>query len=192
MIEQKWLPGMEPSGLSSLLFVLKPDDAEREQVEAVARGVRRALWLDDIPFPPSRYHLTTFAVGFFEELPREIVRRAEQVGEALRAMPFQLRLDKLDMFGRPGPRGALVLRPSQPIPSLDAFLASLREGLRREHIARFARSSVAPHLTLYYRSRRVKARAVPPVILDVRRLFLIQSHIGEGRHTEIASWAIAP
>src|ERR1700722_20533902 len=101
MFDQFWLPGLEPTGLSSLLFVLKPDDAEREQVEAVARGARRELGLGGIPSPPSRYHLTIFPVGFFEYLPTEIVRRAEQVGEALRAMPFQLRLDKLDMFGRP-------------------------------------------------------------------------------------------
>jgi 2'-5' RNA ligase len=192
MSNQVWLPGMELQSLCSFFFALKPDEAAREQAEAIAREVRRDIGPNDEPFDRSRYHISLFPLGVFEGWPRDKLCAALEAGEAVKGMPFELRLDRLESFGQGGDRRPLVLRNSEPAPPLNAFLASLGDAMRRHRVGRYVRAKIAAHLTLYYRCRKLAARHVPPVVLRASRFVLIQSHIGEGRHTEIESWLITP
>ena len=58
----------------------------------------------------------------------------------------------------------------------------------RQRVGKRLRSKITPHMTLFYKCRRLSARQIQPVILPVRELVLIQSHYGHGRHTELGRW----
>jgi 2'-5' RNA ligase len=186
-MEQQWLPMMRPRRCSDVYFAFSPDEAERGGALAIARTVCGDLYGAEC------YHVTLAHVGrWFDAVHEEMIDRASWAAQALAERAFDLPFDRLEAFGAGGEVGPLVLCSRSRIPALDAFRMRLGEAMARERVGRRHGSRVNPHMTLSYKCRRLPGRPLAPAfIVRARRLVLIESHYGEGRHTVREEWTLA-
>jgi 2'-5' RNA ligase len=181
---------MEITGLSSLFFALKPDEETAARAAAIANEMRRTTGCLEKLFDPDRYHISLVPVHVYEFIPLEILARALGAGDALAAEPFDLIFDRVGSFGRRDDGSPLVLSCSEPGSGFETFLASLGQAMRDNRIGKHVGMTVSPHLTIYYQFARMAARRVNPINFHVRELVLIQSHLGQSKHTIIERWPL--
>jgi 2'-5' RNA ligase len=141
-----------------LFFALEPDDRARARIAAFATSLRQADggagWSD-----PARFHITLAFLGSWPDYPEAEAARAIAAARGLTAVPFNVRLERLDSFR--GSRSPWFLAAAASLP-LRALAADLRDRLVAAGVAHDPKP-FAPHLTVRRAREAAPPRAVPPI-----------------------------
>jgi RNA 2',3'-cyclic 3'-phosphodiesterase len=178
------LSNSAPEPRQRLFLALWPDDALRHRIAAVAAACRvsggRAV-------PRANWHIT---LAFLGSLDVERRRSVERVADAMRVPAFELWLDRLGFWPRPG--GILWLGASQPPEALVRLAARLGEGISSSGIE-IDRRPFHAHLTLMRRvERAVRLDPPTPLCWPVADFVLCESVTDPGgaRYRVLERWAL--
>jgi 2'-5' RNA ligase len=185
------LGGIASTEVHRLFFALMPDPATREQLAAVAAGLKaarpglRARWIH-----PDRYHATLHFLGDHAALRPALVDAAVAAADKLSAAPFAWTLDNAASFrGREPPcvlQAAEVSVPLQQLwQTLGKTLALAGQGVRLER-------SFTPHVTLAYsHGAMLEAVDAGPVTWPVAEFALVHHVLGQGAYQILGRWSLA-
>ncbi len=150
-----------------LFLALWPDDEVRRRIAKLAAACRVT---GGRPVPRDNWHIT---LAFLGGQDGETRRRVERVAGAVRVPAFELALDRLGFWRRPG--GILWLGSSQAPEALVRLVARLSEGISGCGIALDPHPFHA-HLTLMRRVERVVRLAPPaPLVWPITDFVLCES-----------------
>jgi 2'-5' RNA ligase len=173
-----------PEPRQRLFLALWPDDALRHRIAAVAAACRvsggRAV-------PRGNWHIT---LAFLGNLDVERRRSVERVADAMRVPAFELWLDRLGFWSRPG--GILWLGASQPPEALVRLATLFGEGISSSGIE-LDRRPFHAHLTLMRRvERAVRLDPPTPLCWPVADFVLCESVTDPGgaRYRVLERWAL--
>lgn len=164
-------------------FGLLPGAQEAHRIHAFA---------EELPGPwelltASRLHVT---VAITEDLPvpmPALVAALLRAGEAVRAEPFEIVLDRLSASPR-----SIALRPARVIPELKELHAAVREAMTAEGVPLRKDWRFSPHMTLGYGEARPFVKPVQPFGWKVGELLLIHGLAGANRHEVLGRWTLEP
>jgi 2'-5' RNA ligase len=126
-----------------VFFALEPDERARARIAAFSTSLRQAEggagWTD-----PVRFHITLAFLGEWEAYPEPMATRAIAAARGLAAVPFNVRLERLDSFR--GSRSPWFLAAAASLP-LRALAADLRDRLVAANVPHDPKP-FAPHLTV--------------------------------------------
>ncbi|WP_297511575.1 2'-5' RNA ligase family protein [uncultured Caulobacter sp.] len=186
---QMELPGFAPATPTDrLMFLLYPDPATAEAIAREARRLKAALGLEGQPLRTDRFHVTLHHLGDYAGLPNDLVTRGGQAGEATKAPPFEVVLDRAVSFAnRPG-NNPFTLRGGRGVEALIAFQKAL--GLRMARVGLKPDAAFTPHVTLLYDGQVVPEQAIAPIRWAVDRFALVQSKLGQTQHIVLGEWML--
>ena len=152
-----------------LFFALWPDGAAAAALERLAGDVVAVAGGN--PVPRARIHLTLAFLGEVDDLAG-----AQDAAAALRAGPFDVRLDCVGSFRRSRVSWAGMLAPNPPLARLQS---DLEGGLRARGFALEERP-FAPHVTLARKAGRTLPRAaIAPIGWRAGEVTLVRAAAGE-------------
>jgi 2'-5' RNA ligase len=182
-------PRPRSAATDRLFFAVYPDASARARMAVLAEGLRTTHRLAGRPFAPPRWHITLAMAGDHAGLSAPTIALARAAGDAVRATPFEVCLDRTTSFPRPRNRPCvlLVCEGSEALTAMHAALEArlLAAGLVTAPDRRFR-----PHLTLQYDDRGLPDAPIDPIAWTVRGFALMHSRLGQGRHEEIARWPL--
>jgi 2'-5' RNA ligase len=187
---QMGLPGFDPpTPTDRLMFLLYPDAATVERIDAEARRLREAFGLRGQILQTDRLHVTLHHLGDYVGLPADVVRKGEAAGEAVVAKAFGVTLDRAMSFAnRPG-NNPFTLQGEEGVQDLVGFQQKL--GLEMAKVGLKPDKAFAPHVTLLYDGQVVQTHPIAPIGWTVDRFALVQSKLGQTRHIVLKSWGLA-
>ena len=169
-----------------LFFALEPDERARARIAAFATSLRQAEggggWSE-----PARFHITLAFLGSWEAYPEAEAVRAIAAARGLTAVPFTVRLERLDSFR--GSRSPWFLAAAASLP-LRALAADLRDRLVAAGIAHDPKP-FAPHLTVRRAREPAPARAVPPIEWVAGDFVLLHGEEGAPAYRTLARYPLA-
>lgn len=133
--------------------------------------------------------MTLAMAGDHVGLPDELVQRVVAVGDAVRAAPFAVAVDRVTAFARPRNRPCVLLAGAG-VESLRDLHRQLDCGLCDAGVIAAPQRRFRPHLTLLYDDVGLPDEAVEPIGWAVREFRLMRSLLGRSRHVEIARWPL--
>jgi 2'-5' RNA ligase len=165
-----------------------------ERMVAVPLKLRATGWQQESGLrgklvPIDHMHISLVGLGDHDGRPDSLIEIARHIGSMIQAKPFDVSFDRLSAFGG----GALVLRGSDSIPSLQAFWRILTAAIADSPLKSFVTNSFEPHVTLLRDKVRVPSvheRVIEPVSWTVRDFVLIHSLIQEGRYELPGRWQL--
>ncbi|MBA2592369.1 MAG: RNA 2',3'-cyclic phosphodiesterase [Gammaproteobacteria bacterium] len=173
-----------PGPKQRLFLALWPDDALRHRIAEVAAACRVS---GGRPVPRANWHIT---LAFLGSLDGETRRCVEHMAAAVRVPAFDLGLDRVGFWPRPG--GILWLGSSGPPEALGRLVAHLCDGISICGVERDRRHFHA-HLTLMRRvERAVRVDLPTPLCWPVADFVLCESVTDPGgaRYRVLARWAL--
>ena len=190
MPEQLSLPGLAAAPTDRLFFALLPEPPAAVQAGEITEALRTPCGLTGKALPPRRLHVSLHHVGDFAGLPKEVVARAQEVGEGLRQAGFPIRFDRAGSFRNRRRAMPLVLRGGSGVIPLIAFQDALGKAMARHAFRHVPSNHYTPHMTLLYDTRYVEAREVTPVEWTAKDFVLIHSFIGKSKYETLGRWAL--
>ena len=195
MPEQFCLPGLAPGKERDALFFAVLPDLERTLLitqlrEQLCRD--HGLEIRQL-IAPECFHLSLHAIGEYDGVPNDVVRRAEDAAALVSMPPFSIALDRaMSFLGKPDKR-PFVLRAARQSPELVALYGVLGDAMKRVGFRHVRLSGFTPHLTLLYQDRLVTEREIEAVRVDVRGFVLVHSLRGRGpnKHIPLAHWQLS-
>jgi 2'-5' RNA ligase len=169
-----------------LFFALEPDDRARARIAAFAASLRQSEggggWSE-----PASFHITLAYLGSWEAYPEAAATRAIAAVRGVSAVPFNVRLERLDSFG--GSRSPWILAAAASLP-LRALAADLRDRLVAAGVAHDPKPFV-PHLTVRRAREPAPARTVPPIEWVAGDFLLLHSQDGDPAYHTLARYPLA-
>ncbi|RZL01605.1 MAG: 2'-5' RNA ligase [Rubrivivax sp.] len=173
-----------------LFFALMPDKAAADRVASLTQRLRSDHGLSARPIPAERLHVTLHHLGDYAGLPAHIVAAASEVAAGLVVPPVAPGFDRVATFsGKPG-HLPLVLRGEAGLAGVMALQSALDLGLRKAGLAKGARTTYTPHLTLLYADRRVDEPLAEPITWSAQEFVLVRSLMGRAHYTVIGRWPL--
>jgi 2'-5' RNA ligase len=183
--------GMTES-MRRIFFALRPPPDGVERIAALAdqlkaSGGLRARWLK-----PANYHITAHFLGSHVGLPEDLLACARRAAGSARGAAFDVVLDRIDSF-RGREQAPLILRAAPDAErALQSFWRALAAALIGNGLRPFVERQFTPHLTVAYSERALpQPLPIEPIAWTAREFMLIDSHVGEGRHEELARWPLS-
>lgn len=168
--------------LFRLFYALKPSPLIARQTdhfaETIADGARRIA--------VDHQHVTLAITCDYADYPYAVIKALLRAGTAVKAEPFDLRLDQLSIGNR-----SAALRPSHGVPLLGALQKQVAAGMKGAGVMPRPGWSFSPHQTLFYREGRPEHRRVEGFAWHVDRFMLICSHVGRTHHETLATWSLS-
>jgi 2'-5' RNA ligase len=168
-----------------VFFALEPDERARARIAAFATALRQseggAGWSE-----PARFHITLAFLGSWEAYPEADATRAIAAARGLTAVPFTVRLEKLDSFR--GSRSPWFLAAASSLP-LRALAADLRDRLVAARIAHDLKP-FAPHLTVRRAREPAPVRDVPPIEWVCTDFVLLHGEEGAPTYRTLARYPL--
>jgi len=162
-----------------LFFALWPDDRVRGELVAVVNRLRSSVsakWVNT-----DKLHMT---LAFLGDVEADRLTALESVADLLDGPAFELTLDRIELWRKPG---IVCLGSSTPPEALNILAAGLAKNLRAAGFELETRPFRA-HLTLARKARHLSANSelAAPLHWSVASFCLVQSRIDrQGSHYEI-------
>jgi 2'-5' RNA ligase len=129
-------------------------------------------------------------MGGYEESPKEIAAAIEEAIKGIHVEPFTLVLDCLMTYNTPTKHVVLCGEKGQT--QFRLLHIQLVKALRLAGFYPKLKRSCQPHMTLFYRGKDIdKRQLTDPFVIQATQVFLVQSHIGEGRHDHFGHWPLS-
>jgi RNA 2',3'-cyclic 3'-phosphodiesterase len=173
-----------PEPRQRLFLALWPHEALRQRIAKVAAACRVS---GGRPVPRANWHITLAFLGSLDATRR---RSVERVADAMRVPAFELWLDRLGFWPRPG--GILWLGTSEPPEALVRLATRLDEGISSSAIE-LDRRPFHAHLTLMRRvDRAVRLDPPTPLCWPVADFVLCESVTDPSgaRYRVLERWAL--
>jgi 2'-5' RNA ligase len=171
--------------MDRVFFALEPDERARARIAAFATSLRQseggAGWTD-----PARYHITLAFLGEWPAYPEAAATKAVASARGLTAVPFNVRLERLDSFR--GSRSPWFLAAAASLP-LRALAADLRDRLVAAGVAHDPKP-FAPHLTVRRAREPAPERAVPPIEWVASDFVLLHAEEGAPAYRTLARYPL--
>lgn len=167
--------------LHRIFFALKPAPVEANRIHAFAERIATGARL----VRREHQHVTLAITDDYQSLPPVLVDAMLRAGDAVKAAPFDLMLDRLSVSSR-----SLALRPDGAAPPLVALQRAIALAMAREGVPMRADWRFSPHQTLAYRNGAPGGRAIDGFGWHVEDFALIHSHVGRTRHEELGRWRL--
>jgi 2'-5' RNA ligase len=168
-----------------VFFALEPDERARVRIAELATSLRQAQggagWSE-----PARFHITLAFLGSWENYPEPEATRAIAAARGLAAVPFNVRLERLDSFR--GSRSPWFLAAAASLP-LRALAADLRDRLVAANVAHDPRP-FAPHLTVRRAREPAPAHPVPPIEWVCSDFVLLHGEEGTPAYRTLARYPL--
>lgn len=166
---------------SSLFFALLPPPAAADHI------ARSWLWLAPARrrLAAERLHITLTLLGHWPQLPDGLVDALVRVASSISVAPFPVVFDRLCGNG-----DNALLRPSEPLPALEALQRRLGERLARAGIHGGRGARFSPHVTLAYRTGYALNEWTDPISWTVRDFVLIESLVPLTQYVEHGRWPL--
>lgn len=170
-----------------LFFALWPDDRVRDALAAVSARLQRstsARWVS-----PDKLHMT---LAFLGQVQADLVGTlTEAAASGLTVAPFQLQLDRLEWWRKPG---IVCLGSSSPPAALNALAGGLAANLGSAGFELEKRPFRA-HLTLARKAKSLppELERVDPVLWSVSSFTLMESQLDRkgSSYVLLQSWPLA-
>ncbi|HYM34434.1 MAG TPA: 2'-5' RNA ligase family protein [Steroidobacteraceae bacterium] len=163
-------------------FAIQPDAEAIEKSREIASRLRVDLRLSGNLFPQWRLHVSLTHLGDYVGVPRNILRRAQDIASTIHMHEFRVRFDRITTLGFPGkPSRPKVLVATEEMPGLNLFMGLLYTSIYNVSVA----PVFTPHMTLLYDERIIDDITVEPVTWIAREFVLIRNVLGTGRPYEI-------
>lgn len=160
------------STITRLFFALRPSPVLARQIEASAAVLHCRTLASEL------LHITLFILDDAATPDPALVARLREVGDAVRAAPVAITLDRLVASYR-----STALRPGRTSAALQALYDQLAGLTRETGIAGREDHRFSPHMTLGYHRGEPWSERVAPVGWTADELLLIHSHVGRTRTT---------
>ena len=175
-----------------LFFALRPPPAAVAAIHAVAASLRDTRAIAGRWTNADKYHVTLQFLGTHPGVPPPLVAAALQAGAGLVHAPCEVALDRVWHFhgGRQAP--CVLLADAASHAALQDLYAALGAALRAHDVSIDQRRDYAPHMTLAYGAMHAAAPvAIEPIRWRAREFTLMLSHVGSGRHEQLARWPLS-
>ncbi|MBU9607913.1 RNA 2',3'-cyclic phosphodiesterase [Burkholderia multivorans] len=187
---QLTLPGIEAPRLHHrLFFAVQLDPHTAARIADAARrlwpdAARTGHWVDTV-----RLHVTLHSLGEFMHIPPDVIARARDAAQRVRAEPFDVSFDRIVSFSGRSDDRPWVLTVTDVSHELIDLQRQLVEALKRTGL-RPPRTSFTPHVTLRYDRSRRAPHTIEPIAWTVSEFVLIDSWLGKTHHDVIGRWPL--
>ena len=178
-----------PPVTDRLFFAIFPDPTAAMDIGRRADALRDAHDLSGRPLALERFHITLHHLGDHAGVRRDIVAKAGEAAEAIKAAPFEVTFDRAGSFHNGG-NNPLVLQGGEGLETLKALQRDLGLAMARAGLGKLADKSFTPHVTMLYDKRLVAEHAIAPIRWTVAGFSLIHSRLGRTEHVALAHWAL--
>lgn len=181
---------LEPRPAHGLFFAVMMPLEARHEIAARLLDYRARFPFLGRPIGAERLHLSLNPVLAGDVLPEKVIELSRRVGGSIRFQHFQVRLDRALSYRNRKRKKPFVLAASDPadVSALGDHIAKAFDILSG-HKARGGRP-VSPHVTLVWDAFMVPEHPISPVIVPVREVSLVHSHIGQSRYDILARWPL--
>lgn len=192
---QASLEGFEPPAprTDRLFFALFPPAADAERLAALSAQQRGAYALSGHPLKTDRFHITLHHLGDYAGFPPGLVETAKAAAAAVRASPFEVRVDQAMSFaGRVNSRRKrpFVLLADEALEGVWTLRRVLGIALAKAGLGRLVEKDFIPHVTMLYDAAIVPQHEVPPVSWCATDFVLVHSLIGQTTHIQLGRWPL--
>ena len=172
-----------------LFFALRPDALTAERIHRFTLDLSQTHGLSGRPLAVNRLHVTLCFLGDHDDLTPSLVAAADDAAQGLRGVPFELALDRVMSFPRPGDAPVVLCRKDDCAP-LARLRAGLCEALGRTQRFQLETREFKPHVTLLYDHRPLPLQEIAPIAWMVTEVLLIRSLIGHGEHEVLGRYPL--
>lgn len=196
MAEQLTLDGIEAPRRATdrLFFAVLPDEEISARIERLAQVLRQEHRLSGRSLGAGRFHVSLCHVGDYAGVPSAVLESADAAARAAARMPsFRVVFDCMQSFtgkARDASKRPVVLLATEGVLPMGALRRMLASGFLRGRAAGDATTGYTPHLTLLYDVRPVAPQVIAPIEWTVRRITLVRSLIGKGRHEALEHYPL--
>lgn len=171
-----------------LFFALWPDQALREQLDAVTIGLMAEHATRGRRTASDRYHLTLQFLGDFAEQAPSVTAAAKEAADSVRGRAFELVIDHAGSFGR---TRVGWLGPTSMPAGLRHLWDGLGLALAERGITPKSVTAFTPHVTVLRNMRQpLPALPIPPLAWPVSCFVLVDSQPGQGIYKELQRWPL--
>jgi 2'-5' RNA ligase len=186
---QRWHRVTPRNGQPAYFIAILPGFEIAQKATLIADGLHREHAFYRGPRPAGLLHLTTCGIGGYEESPEEIAVAISEAIKDIHMEPFTLVLDCLMTYDTPTKHVVLCGEKGQT--QFRLLHIKLVKALRLAGFYAALDCGCQPHMTLFYRGKDIGKRRLPdPFVIQASQIFLVQSHIGEGRHDHFGPWPL--
>ena len=178
-----------PVNSVTYFFAIFPNAPERDQTHATAALLKDGLGLRGSLSPASKLHLTCHFVTRAAAIDPDLERALIDVGDAVRADPFDLVLTTAITFEGEG-RVPSVLIPDAEPGALTDLVTALAAGTA-VHVAAEKRDYRAHVTFLRGKDRIFTSMPITPVVWQARAFVLAAGVPGERDYRIVREWALA-
>lgn len=184
-------PRAAPSQSVNLFFALKPDaDAAAKAFDFACRQ-RARHGLAGRPLAADRLHITLLSVGMGPgPPPGAVMTAASKVGDTVRRAAFEVSLNRVASFARPGGHRPCVLLGDDGVIDVMMLQRSLAGAMLKYQTDFRKPRRFTPHMTVLYDDLQVDEAAVAPIAWMAREFLLVESWVGLTKHIVRGRWPL--
>jgi 2'-5' RNA ligase len=182
--------GFERRRLDLLFLAIRPDHDAAARIYRLAGNIKHARGFEGDLIGPERLHISLFLLGWWDDLPEEMIARVHRAAAELRILPFEVTLDRtMSFLNRPDNR-PFVLVGGGGVDRLKAFHRSFGAAMTRNGLRCRVRAISTPHVTLLYAKHGVDEQPIEPISWTVREFVLVRSLYRQKKHIDVARWQL--
>ncbi len=181
---------LEPRPAHGLFFAVMVPMQVRHEIAACFMDFQGRYPFLSRPIGAERLHLSLNAIFIGDLLPDQVIELSKRVGSSIRFEQFQIRLDKALTYRNRKTKKPFVLAASDAtdVSQLGEHITEAFDILSGQQ-TRGARP-ISPHVTLVWDEIMVPEQPIVPVMIPVREVSLVHSHIGQSRYDILARWPL--
>jgi 2'-5' RNA ligase len=174
-----------------LFFALRPPAPVTLAIEQVVSQLKTAGRVHGRWLEPSKYHITLHFLGTYDHFPDDVLARATAAIAHFTAHVQDVEFDRVATFARDRSPPCVLRCSPQTEAGLQEQARRLRGALAAAGVDMHEEHAYTPHLTIGY-SDHALAEPVPiaPLAWRPHEFVLIDSHVGTGRHAQLARWLL--
>jgi 2'-5' RNA ligase len=175
-----------------LFFALRPPAPAVAAIAPIAGKLQASGLLHGSWLKPAKYHVTLQFLGTHDHFPDDLRERAGAAASNVAAHGQEIAFDRIASFDRDHDPPCVLRCSPRSECALQEFVRELARALATAGVAVTQDRDYLPHLTIGYAAPALpEPIPIEPVVWQAREFLLIDSHVGEGWHEELACWPLS-
>jgi RNA 2',3'-cyclic 3'-phosphodiesterase len=175
-----------------LFFALRPPAATVAAIAEIAGKLKASGLLHGSWLKPAKYHVTLHFLGTHDHFPDDLRERAGAAASNIAARAQEIAFERIASFDREHDAPCVLRCTPRTESALREFVRELARALAAAGVPAIEERDYLPHLTIGYATPALpEPLPIEPLAWVAREFMLIDSHIGEGWHEELARWPLS-